>query len=240
MPLIHEAIEKAREGGEGIFSGELLFCLTRVGFHCVFLEGNKNKLWKSVGGGMPSIYLVYGSDRRLHSYCVCLSATVGTNAGQRLNQLHLPPPCTSLRLTIKLRIRPMSALLHQWLCTMYVCARLHSFAASLHAFFLLLPIDSGGSIIDFCDPLTALTWHSDIVLLCCSSLSRQLSLFDPGTRCQYATRHNLSTFFLLWPSTNCNNVATFLNFCHTYRVICHSVGGQMYKEHYAALKMLSR
>lgn len=92
VPLIHEAIEKAREGGEGIFSGELLFCLTRVGFHCVFLEGNKNKLWKSVGGGMPSIYLVYGSDRRLHSYCVCLSATVGTNAGQRLNQLHLPPP----------------------------------------------------------------------------------------------------------------------------------------------------
>lgn len=84
LPLIHDAIEKALESGKGIFSGGLSFCLTRVGFHSVLLEGNKNKLWMLVGGGAPSIYLVYGSDRRPLSYCVCLSATIGTILGTRI------------------------------------------------------------------------------------------------------------------------------------------------------------
>lgn len=78
LPLIHDAIVEAFESGKGIFSRVFLFCFTRVGFHSVVLEGNKNKLWMLVGGRASSIYLVYGSDRRLLSYCVCLSATIGT------------------------------------------------------------------------------------------------------------------------------------------------------------------
>lgn len=72
-----------------------------------------------VGGGAPSIYLVYGGDMRPLSYCVSSLPQLVQYSGQGINQLHLPPPALPLRLTLGLNspIQIISPILHghEWM-----------------------------------------------------------------------------------------------------------------------------
>lgn len=140
-----------------------------------------------VGGGVPSICLVYGGDMRALGHCISSRPQLVQWCGQGFNQLHLPPPGLPLRLTLQLAIQIAPPIQRGRECT-----AVNSWAAALllHllilrllfflSFFLslvhrlqLFPtplllllyhcpsppafIDFGGSVIDFSGPLTALT-----------------------------------------------------------------------------------
>lgn len=125
-------------------------------------------------------------------------------SGQGFNQLHLPPPALH---SVSLSNSPSESFFQSYtgvsVCCKFMPFRTHSLilsilyihvflALSLHRLHPLLPpspvplpfIDCSGSIIDFSDPLTALTWHSDIVFISCLSQSTQPEVFDPCTDCQ--------------------------------------------------------
>lgn len=65
----------------------------------------ENKRWMLVGGGVPSICLVYGGDMRALGHCISSRPQLVQWCGQGFNQLHLPPPALPLRLTLQLAIQ---------------------------------------------------------------------------------------------------------------------------------------
>lgn len=89
LPLIHDAIVEVFESGKGIFSRVFLFYFTRVGFHSVVLEGNKNKLWMLE----PHQFILFMEATGDCSAIVSASLPqLVQYSGQGFNQLHLPPP----------------------------------------------------------------------------------------------------------------------------------------------------
>lgn len=83
-----------------------------------------------MGGGVPSICLVYGGDMRALSYCISSPPQLVQYCGQGFNQLHLPPPALPLRLTLQLPIQIISPILHGHKCVLLIHAPLHSFSFS--------------------------------------------------------------------------------------------------------------
>lgn len=108
--LSHDAIEKATESRRGIFSRGLsfLFRQSRVSIPSS-RKAVKNKRGMLVGGGVPSICLVYGGDMRVLGHCISSRPQLVQWCGQGFNQLHLPPPALPLRLTLQLAIQIRSS-----------------------------------------------------------------------------------------------------------------------------------
>lgn len=93
----------------------------------------KNKRGMLVGGGVPSICLVYGGDMRALGHCISSRPQLVQWCGQGFNQLHLPPPALPLRLTLQLAIQiaPPIQLGRE-------CTAVNSWAAALLLHLLIL------------------------------------------------------------------------------------------------------
>lgn len=132
--LSHDAIEKASESRRGIFSGGLsfLFRQSRVSIPSS-RKAVKNKRGMLVGGGVPSICLVYGGDMRALGHCISSRPQLVQWCGQGFNQLHLPPPALPLRLTLQLAIQIAPPIQRGRECT-----AVNSWAAALLLHLLIL------------------------------------------------------------------------------------------------------